>query len=226
MVTLQKSLVNQIYDILRERITSFSMKPGSRIDVEALSNEFDVSPTPIKSALRILLSKGLVTGGAGRGFFVVTLSVKKLEEIYDLRKLLEIFALKEAFERISHKDLLEIREEMEDLKQGIKEGIKPIEYYRKQQIVQDRNLHLKIVEGSGNQTLQDFYFQIYDFVKISQWLYESTLESLEEHTALIDTILDHDFTKAKAILEKHINRARTRAINALESKASSDRNAS
>jgi len=215
MIKLRRDLVEQIYDILRERITNLNMKPGARINIQELAEEFDVSPTPIKDALKKLSQKGLVTTKSGKGYYVVSLSPEKLNEIYDLRKMFESYALKAAIENIPAEKLYELRKEMEDLKQEMSEEEKDIKFYQK-----DQMLHLEIIRNSNNEMLEEFYRQIYNLVKISQHLYKTTEESLEEHMAIVKAMLEKNLGKARKALEAHIDHARDKAIRALQNKIS------
>lgn len=215
MIKLRRDLVEQIYDLLRERITDLNMKPGARINIQKLAEEFDVSPTPIKDALKKLSQEGLVTTKSGKGYYVVCLSPEKLNEIYDLRKMFESYALKAAIQNIPAEKSYELKEEMENLKQEMNEEEKNIKFYQK-----DQMLHLEIIRNSNNKVLEEFYRQIYDLVKISQHLYKTTEESLEEHIRIVEAMLEKNLAKARKDLETHINHARDKAIRALQNRVS------
>ena len=215
MIKLQRDLVEQIYDILRERIINLKMKPGVRVNIQALTEEFEVSPTPIKDTLKKLSQRGLITNRAGTGYYVVNPSPNKVSEIYDLRKLFESYALETAIQSTSTKKLGEFKKEMEKLRKEIDEDKKHIECYRI-----DQALHSEIMINSNNQMLRDFYNQIYDFVKISQHFYRTTEEILEEHIAIVKAMLEKNLTKAKKVLEDHIDHAKNRTIKAMEKKDS------
>lgn len=215
MIKLQRDLVGQIHNILRERITNLNMKPGARVNIQELAEEFDVSPTPIKDALKKLSQEGLVTTKSGKGYYVVSLSPEKVDEIYDLRKMFESYALKAAIENIPTEKLQKLKEDMENLRQEINEEEKNTKFYRKDQI-----LHVEMIRNCNNKVLEEFYRQIYDLVKISQHLYKATEESLEEHLKVVEAMLEKNVAKAKKVLGAHIDHAKDKAIRALQNRAS------
>ena len=161
----------------------------------------------------------MVTTNSGKGYYVVSLSPENLNEIYDLRKMFESYALKAAVEKISPEKLYKLKEEMKNLegnlKQEINEEERCVEFYQKDQI-----LHLEIIRNCNNKFLEEFYRQIYDLVKISQHLYEATSESLGEHMVIVEAMLGRNVTKARKVLEAHIEHGRDKAIRALQNRVS------
>lgn len=79
----------QLYDILRSRIVDNSLRPGERISEAALSQEFDISRTPLRAALQRLADEGLVLVRPQVGTLVARLDVDKLHEAVFIRKALE-----------------------------------------------------------------------------------------------------------------------------------------
>ncbi|MBC7188743.1 GntR family transcriptional regulator [Candidatus Aerophobetes bacterium] len=212
MVQLKRELSTQIYEILRKRITDVKLKPGTRINIQELSEEFQVSPSPIKTALRKLSQRGLVTTRQRGGYYVTVLSTEKISEIYDLRKLFESEALNTSIYTISSKKLDEFKKNLEAIKkEKLSAEEKITKFYRI-----DQALHLEIIKNCKNETLKDFYDQIYDFVKISQHFHTTIPESFDEHIAIIEAILRKDLEMAKRALEKHIVNAKERTIQALK----------
>lgn len=211
MIKLRRDLVEQIFDILRERITNLNIKLGARIDIQTLTKELDVSPTPIKDALKKLSQRGIVTTKSGTGYYVIKPSPDKLNEIYDLRKMFESYALKDAIKNISTKKLRELKEKMEKVKEEVNEKEKNIKSYQL-----DQRLHLEIIRNCNNQALENFYDQIYDLVKVSQHLYRTTEESLDEHIAIVEGMLEKNLPKARKALEAHIDRAKDQAVKAVQ----------
>ena len=215
MVQLQRDLPGQIYEILKERIINLTMEPGARVNIQALTEEFDVSPTPIKDVLKKLSQEELVVTRSGKGYYVVRLSPQKLNEIYDLRKIFESYALKTAIETIPGEKLQTLREEMENLRGEMNEGEKTIQFYPK-----DWALHLGIIKNSHNGTLKKFYTQIYDLVRISQHFYRATGQSLEEHIAIVEALLEKNLPRARRALEVHLDHTREKALKALQDSTS------
>lgn len=205
-MNLKRNLVDQIYSILKEKIVTLSLEPGARLNLHGLAQEFEVSETPVRDALMRLSKDGLVRVVPAAGYYVIKLSVKDVIEIYDLRKLLEDYAIENSIARTDRKKLREIRQKMQ------KQQNEPPSL--------DQQLHLEIVKSSDNKRLQVLYTQIYDFVKICRFTHRrisgSTTQTTREHVALIDAILRRDVKKASQILKVHIDNARDAIIGALE----------
>ena len=89
------SLAEQVYETLRERLRSGAMSWDEPLREVALATQLGVSRTPVREALARLASEGLIRVG-GRSFAVPALSEEDIEEIYDLRVLLETEAIRQA----------------------------------------------------------------------------------------------------------------------------------
>lgn len=210
-IKIEASLVNQIYSILKERIVNLELKLGQKIDIKKLAEELRVSQTPIRDVLNRLAKDDLVTLIPRRGYYVVELSAKRMEEIYDLRKIFECYALESAIESINSNKLRELKQTAERLQNEANESKKRAKFNES-----DRQLHLLIVQNSPNERLHKMYFQIHDFVKISQRMNPEFERSLSEHILLLEAMLGKNLTKAKEILRMHIDNARDDGIKALK----------
>ena len=85
----QGALDEQVAEQLRSRIMAHSLAPGSWIDEQLLTAEFGISRTPLREALKVLASEGLVTMKLRRGAYVTEVSERDLAEVYHLLALLE-----------------------------------------------------------------------------------------------------------------------------------------
>ena len=85
----QGALYEQVAEQLRSRIMAHSLAPGSWIDEQLLTAEFGISRTPLREALKVLASEGLVTMKLRRGAYVTEVSERDLAEVYHLLALLE-----------------------------------------------------------------------------------------------------------------------------------------
>src|SRR5690606_37751323 len=83
------SLYENVAEQLRQRIASKALKPGDRIDEQALTKELGISRTPLREALKVLQGEGLVTLIPHRGCFVAELNEQDLDDIYEIVAMLE-----------------------------------------------------------------------------------------------------------------------------------------
>ena len=97
-----------VYAELRRRIMAGHYEPGSQLKEIALASEMQVSRTPIRTALRRLVDEGLLHTHANRGAFVAEWTERDIDEVFDLRIMLEPFAASRAAERASPAQMAEL----------------------------------------------------------------------------------------------------------------------
>jgi DNA-binding GntR family transcriptional regulator len=83
-------LAASIVATLKERIIAWKYPPAHRLTEEGLCREFGVSRSPVREALRVLVTNGLVTKLANRGYAVRQLDLRDIKELYDVREALEL----------------------------------------------------------------------------------------------------------------------------------------
>src|ERR1700740_3346832 len=84
-----RALYEEVAELLRQRIFSRELEPGSWIDELKLADEYGISRTPLREALKVLAAEGLVTMKVRRGAYVTEVSERDLAEVYHLLALLE-----------------------------------------------------------------------------------------------------------------------------------------
>ena len=191
---INQTIVGKIYAELKEKIINQQIKLNQRISIKEIAEDFGISQTPIREALNRLIKDELVEYKLRRGYYVIRLSCKDLEEIYDLRILIEVYALEQGMMKDTiDKDLFQkyLQDSIEMQKEAI-EPKKPLKY-----CIADRELHLSIVKSSLNEKLYKIYMRMYPFVSISQQLDPLYERSLNEHILLIKAILDKNILDAK-----------------------------
>jgi DNA-binding GntR family transcriptional regulator len=84
-----RALYEEVAELLRQRIFKRELEPGSWIDELKLAEEYGISRTPLREALKVLAAEGLVTMKVRRGAYVTEVSEKDLTDVYHLLSLLE-----------------------------------------------------------------------------------------------------------------------------------------
>lgn len=103
-----RTVEEMVVAAIREAVLSGVFGPGEKLPQEHLARALDVSRIPVRAALRQLEAEGLVTFAAHRGATVRALDPAEIEEIYELRILLESFAVRAATELITEEQLDEL----------------------------------------------------------------------------------------------------------------------
>jgi len=100
-------LADSIYDQLKARIMDLVFQPGSRLNIDALAGELNVSPTPIREALARLAAERLVTFEAFKGYSVnQPLTPRQVADLMHVRRLIETDAIRLAARRIQMPELV------------------------------------------------------------------------------------------------------------------------
>jgi DNA-binding GntR family transcriptional regulator len=103
---------------LRRAISSGTLRPGDRVGQDAVAGQIGVSLIPVREALRILESDGLVTYAPRRGYFVTRLDLADLEDIYRLRRLLETDTIERGLGHATDTDVAAIEEAAVECRQA------------------------------------------------------------------------------------------------------------
>lgn len=183
------------------------MIPGQRLTETQLAQEFDVSRVVIREALQQLAHDGLVVQNSYKGTNVVKLLSSEVNEILSVRVALEIEAVRQAKSRITEEDKKALRAIVEEL-DSTKDTFRHTEL--------DFQLHQKIWELSGNQTLKRTLihltaplFAMSTIVRGSKRFdNESMKAKFGKHTKLIEAILEGDTEEAVEAMREHIEQNR------------------
>ena len=193
---------------LQRDILTGEFKPGKKLTEQELCSRYMVSRTPVREALKQLETDGLVENILNRGAFVVGMSDKDYEDMFELRKIYEIQAVKWAIERISE-------EEMEKLE----ETFEFMEFYTLRNDIDkmltiNTGFHQVIYEASHNRQLKKLLSSYQNFVKYknAESVYDDDyLQSvLEEHRAIFKAFVDKDVKAGAQAMERHMNKTKER----------------
>jgi len=210
---LNETLTDRVYKQIKTSIINLEVDFGQKIKIKELSDKHNISLTPIRESLNLLVRDGLVVYKPRQGYYIVDLSVHDIEEIFEMRELIECFSIKKGilegiFKKDYYKDLFE---KSERIKRGTHKEKEIIDF----NIFLGRELHLNIVKSSSNSKLYNFYLKIYPFVNISQNLFKLNEVSLDEHIYIIKLIIDNDL-KAIEVLRNHLQKGKERILNAFK----------
>ena len=204
-----------VHTVLQQRILDGILRPGERIDLDAIAQELSVSRTPVRTALRQLESEGLVTIYPHRAVMVSELSADDLEQIYAVRIQLEAMAVQMAIPNIGEADLVEMRQIQRELTQIMDEA-NPALFAEK-----DRAFHLALYRGANNKFLSRL---IDDLRKASLRFLTvyATVERLSpavaEHAEIIKAAEARDAKRVVALIQQNLEHTCTVAAAFLRSR--------
>ena len=204
------------YDTVRQLILDGSFMPGERLVEEDLAHRVGVSRTSIRDCLRRLAGEGLLRTEANRGTFVAELSAQEIDEIFQLRAVLEghATALAAVHGRAEHWDQLSRQADaIDDL---LQRDLDPETFYRGFQASNTR-FHQILLEASGSRRLQALSKSLIELplvtMKQHNWPGEVRVRrSNEQHREIIAALRARDPLLARLQVQSHIITARPRAM--------------
>ena len=195
----------RIADALGDRILSGRLAPGARIKQDEIAEEFKASRIPVREALRILDSRGLVALKANSGAWVSKMTLHELSMSYRIRERIEPLLLLDSLDRLTATDI----EEMHAIQAEI-EQTKDVDQF----LVLDRNLHWTSYRTHRSPELASMVERLWDTTQSYRRAFTRLTMSQRswvisaEHNLLIESIGSRDAETAASVLETHIRRTR------------------
>lgn len=200
------SVVSQrVADVLAERILSGSLHAGARIKQDEIADEFATSRIPVREALRILETRGLVVLKANAGAWVTSMSLRDLELSYEIRERIEPLLLAESLPRLTAEDV----DRMAELQDRI-EANDDVEQF----LDLDRAFHWTSYSRHEAPHLAGMVARLWDTTQSYRRAYVQLSGSQgswvigAEHRLLLEAIRGGDLDSAAAVLALHIRRTR------------------
>ncbi|MBO5260206.1 MAG: GntR family transcriptional regulator [Agathobacter sp.] len=196
------SLSGQVFGRIREGILSGKYAANEELKEKTLGEEFGVSRTPVREALRQLELEGLVSIIPNKGAYVIGVSLQDIKDIYEMRCLLEGLCASWAAEKITQEQLAELDE-----------NIFLTEFHAEkenwcQMVELDNRFHELLYQASGSRelshVLRDYHQYVQRVRKVSLGYPKRVQESKEEHKAIVEALRSKDPKKAQELATKHI----------------------
>jgi DNA-binding GntR family transcriptional regulator len=201
-VKSQLTLKDQIYDELLARIISGQLPPGSALDERTLIADLSVSRTPFRAAVGSLAKDGLVEIAPYRGFTVRRFSMKEVDDLYQLRRTLESFAIRTAVEHISNAHIAELERILNAAVAAL--ATDDLDGYGRW----DREFHGLIAELSGNGALIDMLarlsLQIQMCRVIANRSHDFAERAASERDEILAALRARDADRAARLMDAHI----------------------
>ncbi len=212
MTTLlpRSNLNEQVYDTLRRRLLARDPGAGAKLSLHELATELGVSRSPVHHALTRLVSEGLLTVKARRGYYVTPVTHEALVEGYDVRTALELHAADVAIGKLGRTELDRFRR----LCAATEEAISHEEWD-----TTNAAFHEFQIDLAGNRLLSRFYREL-SVNLMMQVIRGGRLEGSEylvtEHHAIVDAFEAGDRTATHDAIRSHIDTGRRIALEAIE----------
>lgn len=210
------SLAGDVYEAIFQQLMSLRIAPGSRITVDNLVKEFNVSHTPIREALGRLEGEGLVIKTHLIGYRAAPqITRRRFDELYELRLLLEPAAAAKATAGLDDARLAVLREAAGVMtrREGRDERLRYSNFAR-----QDAIFHDRIMEFAQNELIRETLSHQHTHFHIFRLMYHSrvTEEALDEHETILSAFAAGDAAAAERAMYVHIENSRDRLLPAFE----------
>lgn len=207
----RRNLGSDVYRILRDRILSQELKAGEKLSDLRLSSELGVSRTPIREALHQLAQDGVVIAEPNRGFFVATFTRNDLEEIFELRRVLELYAIQKLGDGDHKEELDRAMFELEHVERLIANATTTAQKVEAGEafLKTDRGFHSWLVSTVGNKRMSTIvgglWTQIAIFQQVEDTIPDWMQVAVEQHRELLTSLLAKDTDKATELMSVHLD---------------------
>ncbi len=196
-------LTTRAYDYLREGILRGDIAVGSVLGETEVASQLDMSRTPVREALRLLLKEGLLEVGPRRQLVVRGFTARHRAEILELREAIEGIAVRHACETMSADDVDQLRLLLMRQRRAANEG-------REDDFIElDEAFHLEIAEQAQLPIIHQILGQLRGFVRVMRLGSSRPPDHLQqvvaEHEAIADALEARDADRALEILSAHLH---------------------
>lgn len=198
-----RALYEEVAELLRQRIFRRELEPGSWIDEMKLAEEYGISRTPLREALKVLAAEGLVTMKVRRGAYVTEVSEQDLADVYHLLSLLESDAAGVVAQRASEAE----RDDLRRLHAELEAAARPGRVDRELFFAINERFHMRLLAIANNRWRDQMVADLRKVMKLNR--HNSLLksgrigESLKEHRAIMEAIEAHDAEAAAVRMRSH-----------------------
>ena len=194
-----RALYEEVAELLRQRIFSKQLEPGSWIDELKLAEEYGISRTPLREALKVLATEGLVTMKVRRGAYVTEVNAKDQRDVYHLLSLLESDAAGVVAASATEAQLADLQA----LHQSLMAAKDDTETFFE---INER-FHVRLLEIADNRWRDQLVADLRKVMKLNR--HNSLLksgrvdESLHEHQLILDALLARDAALSAQRMREH-----------------------
>ena len=200
------NLEDQVHKIIKDKIIWHEIKMKERIIDKKLAGELGVSRSMVRQVLTTLVKEELLIMVPRNGFYVREITKKEIEEIYNIRKVIEGYATELSVPKISSRDIAEVEEVFKNAKNDLgKDEVKSF-------IETDVELHKLLVSNCGNEHLKKMInehndkYAFYRVVDLSR--VERAKESYFEHYEIFKAVKEKKAKLSSELIAKHIENAK------------------
>lgn len=210
------SIQSRVISAMRTRIINGEVAAGAALSELALADEFGVSRTPVREALKQLQTEGLVEIRPRVGTFVTSPSRREIIELFEIKELLEGAAARLLAQRGNVPELEALKENLAQADRAVRRDDRE----RYGTLVHD--FHDLLIQGADNSKLEAHYRTLMNQLAYARLVQTSLarpgrpLESDNEHHLVLDLILQKDGDNAERVMREHVRASRRAVLEGLQ----------
>lgn len=202
----QVSLRDQALTVVRQAIVSGEVGPGEIYSASALATRLGVSNSPVREAMLTLVHQGIVEPVRNRGFRVLPISDHDLDEIGEMRRMLEVPGTVALVDRASDADIEALRPLAGEIEEAARVG--DVTGF----LAVDRRFHLELLALGGNNRLVETVARLRDQTRlygVSTLAVDGRLQdTAPEHFEILDALLARDAETVERVMARHLDHIR------------------
>jgi DNA-binding GntR family transcriptional regulator len=210
----QKDSSQIAYKGIRHMLYNKELVPGQRIAYRDLAERLDLSPTPIIQALKWLELQGFVQHEPNRGYIMAPFSLKEVEELYEIRELIEPSLVPTAIEKIDKVGLNKLKAALEAHLSAERE------FYLKERLFKNREFHMTLASLSGKTTQIRILQNVFDmlFLKYggNYFPIASLSSSDQAHQEVYDAVALRSLERAQSVLKNHLTNVKIQVMSSIK----------
>ena len=196
------SLTNKVYQSLKKGILSFEIKPKEYLIIGEVAKAYGISRTPVREALILLEKEGWVVLKGIRGAMVTWPTRKVIIDAIHVKKVLAGYVIKDFIEIINDEDIKELERIIMQSEKALLQG-----EYKKSELIGSR-FHSIVNEKYGNMVLLTIIDELQEKIdRVRPLIWEISKEMLHEsvlqHRAILDAIIERDSQRAERLIFEH-----------------------
>ena len=195
-----RALYEEVAELLRQRIFNRELAPGDWVDELKIATELEISRTPLREAIKVLATEGLITMKMRRGAYVTEVNDKDLRDVFHLMAVLEADAASTVARAATDAQIEELAAIHAQLEKATKDRV--------QFFAVNEAFHVKLLEVANNRWRDQMVADLRKVMKLNRA--QSLLkagrieESLAEHAAIMAALKKRDATAAQIAMRAHI----------------------
>ncbi len=201
------------YQGIRRMLYTKELVAGQKIACADIAEKLGLSPTPVVQALKRLELLGFVSHELNHGFHITPFSIQEIEEVYEMRELLEPSLLRATIENLKKDGLTELKKAMEAHLSAERD------FHLKERLFKNKEFHMKLASLSGKETQIRMLKNLFDilFLKYGGLPPSASLSSTDqEHQEIYDSIAMRSLDRAQRVLKNHITNVKIQFLSSVK----------